>query len=156
MVHQYNLWILQLCHLHFSYEDVEMISNVIGWENILEHYPNGFKMFIPYLLASITCHYHSGFLTRNLSSGHPLWNSNVFTAPVTVHGITYENIVTLLPERMLIYRNFCETTKMQATRFPEHFKIAEEVNTLKEKVNEIEECRKRDHSQILNTVEEMP
>ena len=67
VVHQYNLWILQLCHLHFSNEDVEMISNVIGWENILEHYPNGFKMFIPYLLASITYHYHSGFLTRNLS-----------------------------------------------------------------------------------------
>ena len=31
---------------HFSNEDVEMISNVIGWGNILEHYtnyPNGFK-----------------------------------------------------------------------------------------------------------------
>ena len=45
---------------------------------------------------------------------------------------------------------------MRATGIPEHFKSAEEVNTLKEKVNEIEECRKRNHSKILKTFEEMP
>jgi len=144
---------------HFSNEDVEMLTNSIGWDNILEHYhnyPAGFKKVIPYLLASIIYHYESGFLSRNLPSGHPLWNSNVFAAPVTFNGIIYENIVTLMQGKILLYRNFCPVTKMQATGIPEHFKIAEEVNSLKEKVDEIEQCRKRDHSQVLCTVDEMP
>jgi hypothetical protein len=45
---------------------------------------------------------------------------------------------------------------MQATGIPEHYKIAEEVNILKERINEMENERKRDHSTILGTFEELP
>ena len=65
--------------------------------------------------------------------------------------MTYEVIVTLFQGKFLIYRYFCPITKMQVTGIPEHIKIAEEVNELREKVDEIDECRKTDHSQVLTT-----
>jgi hypothetical protein len=39
--------------------------------------------------------YDNFFLSNNFHRGHPMWNSNIFTLPVTVDGVTYENIVIL-------------------------------------------------------------
>ena len=107
---------------HLSNEDAEIITNVIGWNNILEHYtsyPNGLKKVIPYLLASIIYHYESNFLNNNFYRGHPIWNSNIFTLPITLDGVSCINIniniVKLLQGRILIIRNFCPMMKMKAT-----------------------------------------
>ena len=70
-------------------------------------------------ILSIIYHYESNFLNNNFYRGHPFWNSNIFTLPITLDGVSCINIniniVKLLQGRILISRHFCPVMKMKAT-----------------------------------------
>jgi hypothetical protein len=100
---------------HFTLEDIIILSEKIRWECFVEHYdkyPTCFKKVIPFLLASITYHYESGFLQSNLVSGHPIWSSQIFTSDVNVDGILYPNAISFLRGRIILSRNFCPHTSV--------------------------------------------
>lgn len=144
---------------HFPNEVNNLIATVIGWGNILEHYenyPNCFKKVIPYLLASLVYHYNTKFFESNFAIGHPIWNSNIFTVPVTIDGIIFENVVTFLQDKVLTGRNFCPITNMQATGIPAHFKIAEEVNSMKARMEELHDYIKKEYETIREDFKAFP
>jgi hypothetical protein len=96
-----------------------------------DEYPDSFKTVIPYLLASIVHHFHTGWLRQNIVPTHPIWSSKIFANAVNYNNVEYPNIVSILENRVLLGRNYCNQTYMQATGVPDHFKIAEEVNAVR-------------------------
>ncbi len=61
---------------HFKKEDIDKIK----FQDFVAHYDSygaTFKTVIPFLLASIVGHLHSGALRKMLPKGHPFWSSTL-------------------------------------------------------------------------------
>ena len=114
--------------------DQESLCELVGWSNIISgfnSFPPCFRRVVPYLFASLC--YHHEWLKSHLSVEHPLWKQPVFTR--TMAPGTGENLVLYLSSKVIVCRNYCELTGIQASGIPSHLLIASEISSLKQDVS---------------------
>lgn len=124
---------------HFSEEDLSLL-NKIGWPNIIpgyENYPESFKQIVPWLLASLV--YHNNWLVANFDRNHPLFQQFIYTKNYDLESLGRINIMNYFANRVLLGRNYCNKTCLQATGIPDNLAIAHQVQQLVGIIQKLEE-----------------
>lgn len=122
-----------------------------------EKLPDTFKTSVPYLLATL-CHHYT-WLTSNLPSTFPLWQSQIFTR--------FFSDFEELRKHVTLGCNINKETNMTATGIPGHIATSTKLDELSTKVtkltDELAESRKETrqvladyHQQTLNVLNEQP
>jgi len=141
---------------HFRKEDLEEL-NQIGWTNILpdyENFPKCFQPIVPFLLASLI--YHWKYLLKSFGPGNSLFNQP-FSTRIFETNLGVGTIFQLFRDRILLGKNYCEDTKLQATGIPDHLSIAHEVKNLVDCVRRFEdEALPELKNAIISKIEEVP
>ena len=77
---------------HFKKEDVDKVQFRVFVAHYDSYAPT-FRTVIPFLLASVVAHLHSGHLRKMLPKGHPFWSSTLI--------LRHQNLLTQLQPKIL-------------------------------------------------------
>ncbi len=119
---------------HANFLQIEELNDIVyGFLNHLE----GFKLAIPYLIASVV--YHSEWLATHLPAYHPY-----FTCALYRNGY-----VARLKPHVLLGQNKCTLTGLAATGIPPHLAVAYRVLKLEEQLRDQERSHEVRHNLVM-------
>ena len=122
---------------HFDKEG----SRLISWDSVLPLHtrlPETLKQALPHLLASIC--YHESWLRATLAPNHPLFTTQLFASG---------HAAALRPHVVTGCRR-CEVTGMEATGVPPHLVLANELNALASRTDQLKEELLQRYSDLPN------
>jgi hypothetical protein len=116
---------------HFSSETLKSISDA-DWKQILplyDQYPTGFRLCLPFFLASIV--YHEPFLRKTLSPHHSLFFTPLFAQA--------DGLLSRLRPQVLLGELECPVTKMEARGIPPTLAIASKLGKIFTEIHDTKE-----------------
>jgi hypothetical protein len=132
---------------HFTQEGLNKISE-FGWNRLIpgyDNYPDCFKSVIRVLLANIVFH-HDSFLVKTLASNHPLFQSHMFSNHRSF-------LLSLIPYVVTgLRRN--SITDVSATGIPGNLAITAALESLQERIKELEISSKKIADEMEKTMRE--
>jgi hypothetical protein len=116
---------------HFSAQTLKSISDN-QWREILplyNKYPTGFRLCLPFFLASIV--FHEEFLRKTLSPKHPIFLTPLFSQA--------DGLMKRLKSEVLLGELECPVTKMEARGIPPTLAMASKLEKIFSEIRETKE-----------------